>query len=61
MYSYTKSVNMGWDDTYKYGSCDQAQFTMTRLGYHLLLVRLHDQSNSSDEVGSLLQVLQASI
>ena len=52
---------MGWDDTYKYGSCDQAQFTMTRLAYHLLLVRLHDQSNSSDEVGSLLQVLQAPI
>ena len=26
-----------------------------------LLVRLHDQSNSSDEVGGLLQVLQAPI
>ena len=25
----------------------------------LLLVRLHDQSSSSDEVGGLLQVLQA--
>jgi len=25
----------------------------------LLLVRLHDQSSSSDEVGDLLQVLQA--
>ena len=27
----------------------------------LLLVRLHDQSSSSDEVGGLLQVLQAPI
>jgi len=27
----------------------------------LLLVRLHDQSRSSDEVGGLLQVLQAPI
>ena len=27
----------------------------------LLLVRLHDQSNSSDKVGGLLQVLQAPI
>jgi len=27
----------------------------------LLLVRLHDQSSSSDEVGGLLQVLQAFI
>jgi len=27
----------------------------------LILVRLHDQSSSSDEVGGLLQVLQASI
>ena len=27
----------------------------------LLLVRLHDQSSSGDEVGGLLQVLQAPI